>query len=99
MEETIKKEIQKCELADVFIDAFLSPQHAALAFMSALQMRQVPNVADLFNSEQIEAAAAITKKVSVLINLQTFAPIRADEQHRGIANVLTRSSRLQFVRL
>ena len=74
MEETIKKEIQKCELADVFIDAFLSPQHATRAFISALQARQVPNVADLFNSKQIEAAAAITKKVSVLINLQTFAP-------------------------
>ena len=77
MEETIKKEIQKCELADVFIDAFLSPQHMALALISALQKRQVPNVADLFNSEQIEAAAAITKKVCVLINLQTFAPICA----------------------
>ena len=77
MEETIKKEIEKCELADAFIDAFLSPQHAALGFIGALQKRQVPNVADLFNSEQIEAAAAITKTVSALINLQLFAPICA----------------------
>ena len=77
MEGTTKKEIQKRELADVFINAFLSPQNATLAFISALQERQVPNVADLFNSEQIGAAATITKKVSFLINLQMFALICA----------------------
>ena len=77
MEESLEKEISKCERAQAFIASYLSPQHAALAFISALQKFDVRNVADLFNSAQIEAAAAVTNMVSALINLQTFAPICA----------------------
>ena len=60
-----------------FVIELLTFFRGVLAFIGALQALDVPNIADLFNSANIEAAATITNEVSVLINLQTITPICA----------------------